>query len=312
MSSRAFWIGAAIVVLAAAAFGFRAGRQPTGEAAHPLVARAQADLPATAAKATTKTPPSFALPANLDDLDGTEFVDALPELERRARAGDEKSTQLLIDRLNGCANFAPQDDDAIRQSVEEDYQRQLDIQQRFPSSDKRFVIDEKWRDDELKRELDANARCRALTREQIGRRFDWALLGLSRHDRNVIVGPLSRGALNPDAIERVRYADTLVDLVAQETAELNRLVDAGDVEAMRHAAQSFASPDMTMFEKADFARAYAIAYALSLGGDPNRWSDWFLQNTAKRLSPDQIESARREGEALYQRCCAAGQAVGSH
>ena len=176
--------------------------------------------------------------------------------------------------------------------------------------DLKFRIDEKWRDDLLRTYLDERDRCEALTPADLDRRYDWASLALARHDRDTTLRLASFGSLAPNASERVREPDRLADLQRQLVTELDRLVDAGDVEAMSREAYLFRNPTSTVIDVPDPVRSYAIGYAMSLaaGGndDAAKGAASTMSEAAKSLSPEAVEQARREGEALYARCCRNG------
>jgi hypothetical protein len=320
MRSRASWILVALSLLAVATIGYRRGQHAAPRASGPMPAAA--DMPRPNDKVRHENPaPAFArphsvaLPDQLDDLDGLEFIAAMPELERRARGGDETPTRLLVDRLQGCASYRAEDEADIRQRIDENYQHQLDIQRNFPSPpDARFLITEEWRTKQLKYAFDRRDRCAVLTPKQMGSRFDWAMLGLSRHDRGAILAFSAPGSLSTDNVERVRYSDRIAALADQERVELNRLVEAGDREAMQRAARAYSNQGFGIVD-ADLQQAYAIAYALSLAeaGEDKMGISRLMQNLASRqLTPQQVDEARALGQALFGRCCQPGTASGAH
>jgi hypothetical protein len=67
-------------------------------------------------------------PDELWKLDGEDFLDALPELERRARGGDMDALRVIYRRLTGCVGYQPRTDAQIRARAEEDYARSADIE----------------------------------------------------------------------------------------------------------------------------------------------------------------------------------------
>jgi hypothetical protein len=254
-----------------------------------------------------------ALPSDLWSLDGEEFVAKIPALEKRARAGNLAAAHVLVSRLQTCSAYRHRDEDDIRRDVDERYAQQLDMQKQIEAhgpADPKFRIDEKWRDDLLRTQLDERDRCEALTPADLDRRFDWAALALSHHDRDTTLRLASFGGVSPDANERVREPDRLADLKRQLVAELDRLAESGDAEAMSREAYIFANPTSTVIDVPDPGRGYAIAYALSLASGGNeeaaRSSSSTMSWAAKSLTPEAIDQARREGEALYDRCCRNG------
>jgi hypothetical protein len=303
----------AIVVLVAiaaiAVSGFQQGRRTTTDESR--VEAGPAPLVAPVATKTAGTPPPrVALPDTLDSLDGNEFVAAIPELDRRAREGDQAAALLLIHRLQECTFRAVEGVDAIRQRVDAEYERQLAIQKEWPNNGMP-VIDEAWRDDRLKHDMDFRERCLALTPRALGRRLDVAELALARHERDVVVD-LVRGSLFAHDAERVRYVDRLSAIADAERAEIGRLVEAGDRGAMEAAAEAYGHSGFGVID-ADQPRAYAIAYALSLTGSvPQFRMDWLLKEAAGQLSPEQLDAARSDGVALHARCCAGGSRGASH
>jgi hypothetical protein len=254
-----------------------------------------------------------ALPSDLWSLDGSEFVAKMPALEKRARGGDLAATHVLVSRLQTCSTYRHRDEDDIRRDVDAQYEQQLGVQKQIEAHgpvDPKFRIDEKWRDDLLRTYLDERDRCEALTPADLDRRVDWASLALARHDRDTTLRLAAFGTLAPDASERVREPDRLADLQRQLVTELDRLVDAGDVEAMSREAYLFRNPTSTVIDVPDPVRSYAIGYAMSLaaGGndDAAKGAASTMSEAAKSLSPEAVEQARREGEALYARCCQNG------
>ena len=305
MSRGLGWILVAIVLLGAAALGYRQGQRAAPHAALAPVERPLPHDDARHAPRAASPAPKMALPADIAELDGAEFVAAMPELERRARAGDESATRLLLRRLQDCVVYFPRPEEDVRREIDEQYERQLAIQKQYPSTDPRFVIDEGWRTARLKAASDARERCSRLTSRQIGSRFDWASLALSRHDRDAIVKEVLPQSFFPTDPERFRYADKLIALAQQESIELNRLVEAGDLDAMTSAANIYSREDFGRFGAADLPRAYAIAYAVSLAQDSDHQSqvEQVMKTIGPRLSAQQMDEARRLGQALYDRCC---------
>jgi hypothetical protein len=304
--SRALASMAVLVVIAVvAALGFRQGERRWARESGVATAAATFAPPAAVAASRGVQPHASArraLPDDLATLDGTEFIAAMPELERRAREGDQAAALLLIHRLQECTFRTVQDVDEIRRKVDEEYAHQLDIQKRWPG-DKALVIDEAWHADRLKQELDFRDRCLALTPQALGRRLDVAELALARHERDVVID-LVRGSLFAYDAERVRYVDRLSAIADAERAEIGRLVEAGDRQAMEAAAMAYARRNFGVLEP-NRPLAYAIAYALALaGGLEQTRIDWLLHEAGEDLSPDEIEAARTDGKALYARCCA--------
>jgi hypothetical protein len=299
-------LGAAFALVAIGGVAVLAFRQGERAAAH----ESRVDAPAAPAAApvarkTAGAPaPRVALPDTLESLDGAEFIAAMPELERRAREGDQPAALVLIHRLQECTNRAIEDVDQIRKRVDDEYAHQLDIQKHW-QGDKAFVIDEAWHANALKRAMDFRERCLALTPQALARRIDVAEWALARHEHDVVID-LVRGALSSDGAERVRHVDRLSAIADAERAEIARLVEAGDRNAMEAAALAYGRDNFGVID-ADPPYAYAIAYALSLAGgiQPFRM-DWLLRRAGEQLSPEQIDAARADGAALYARCCASG------
>lgn len=297
---------ACIVIASVAFFGFRRGER--------VRLREAVTAPAVAVSSGTKpavpaTPKARALPDDLETLNGIEFIAAMPELERRARGGDQKATRLLIERLQECATYADLGIDYIRQHVDEEYRHQLDIQQHIPEKNRTFVVDERWHADLLRHDLDTRDRCLALGQPDVERRIDWAELALARHERDVTVDLVRWGTVAPRGAERVREVDRLAALADAERAEIERLVESGDAGAMDAAAVAYSRVRGAVagILAADPARAYAIAYALSLtGGADQKRIEWLLQEAGQTLSAADIEAAKASGAALHARCCASG------
>jgi hypothetical protein len=302
----AFALALAVVV----ALGYRHGEATRSARIAPS---AMAMVKKPIARSPRNAATDDALPSDLWSLDGSEFVAKMPALEKRARGGDLAATHVLVSRLQTCSTYRHRDEDDIRRDVDAQYEQQLGVQKQIEAHgpvDLKFRIDEKWRDDLLRTYLDERDRCEALTPADLDRRYDWASLALARHDRDTTLRLASFGSLAPNASERVREPDRLADLQRQLVGELDRLVDTGDVEAMSREAYLFRNPTSTVIDVADPARSYAIGYALSLAADGNddavRAAASAMEDTAKSLSPEAIEQARREGEALYARCCRNG------
>ncbi len=292
---------ALVAIVAIAAFGFRQGER-AGARASPVAHAPDTPVSPPVPTKAVAPPPRRALPDTLDSLDGTEFVAAMPELEQRAREGDQKAALLLIHRLQDCTYRAVEDVDEIRKRVDAEYAHQLDVQKKW-KGEMPFVVDETWRANELKKAFDFRDRCLALTPRALGRRLDVAEIALARHERDVVID-LVRGSLFAHDAERVRYVDRLDAIADAERTEIGRLVEAGDRDAMEAAVMAYGRDNFGVID-ADRPRAYAIAYALSLaGGVPQHRMDWLLKTAGERLSPEEIEVARADGASLYARCCA--------
>ena len=312
MSARLRAVATVAAVVAVAMLGYRHGETAGARAAA---------SPAVAVSMARKTPPrppkraatSDGLPSDLWSLDGSEFVAKMPALEKLARSGDLAAERVLVNRLQRCSTYQHRGEDDIRRSVDEQYAQQLGVQKNIEASGghSTFRIDDKWRDDLLRRDLDERDRCEALGAADLDRRFDWAALALSHHDRDTTLRFATMAELEPNDAERLRDADRLPDIAHELVAELDALVDSGDADAMEREAYLFSNPSHTILDVADPVRGYALAYAMSLAaasgdGSLTRLAGARLQEAASRLSPNAIEQAQRDGEALYERCCRNG------
>jgi hypothetical protein len=308
------WAAAGIAIASFAFIGFRQGERAQRETA--ATTAAVATVPETNPSAPVHADrKAHALPDDLDTLDGIEFIEAIPDLERRAKDGDQKATLLLIHRLQECAGYVVQNVEDIRARVDKEYQRQLDIQQRMPDRNRTLVIDELWHAARLKQDIDKRDRCLALGPRDLKRRLDWAELALSRHERDVTIDLARWGSVRAEGPERVRELDRIGALADGEKREIERLVAAGDVDAMHAAVIAYGGERGDSFGviEADPTQAYAIAYALSLtGGGDEKMAVRLLQYIGGRLSAEQIEAAKTRGEAIYAECCNGGSSKGDH
>jgi len=305
-----------VSLLAVAAIGYRPGRQsprridPQPTAASPESA-AQA-LRAKAGSPVSRAVPAV-LPAELDELDGHDFVTAMPELVRRARGGDAGATRLLVSRLQECLSYQAETDEAITQRVDAEYRHQRELQEKYPPSGDlaRYAWTEETHRSLLKGGFDRRDRCTSLTARQIGSRLEWADLALRRHDRQAVIDFARFGGLVFSGPERVRYADRLGDLATLERTELDRLAGAGDVNALLAGASAYSMQNESLLS-VDPMRAYVYGYAWSLAqnSEAKGGLDPTMAGLAGRLSPQEVEEARSRGQALHDRCC--GNAGGGH
>ena len=96
----------------------------------------------------------------------------------------------------------------------------------------------------------------------------------------------------------------MIELRAIEVGALDRLIDAGDIDALSRAAYGY-SNDSSLLPN-DPMQAYAHAYARlqADNGDDQRGMQRLLDNLEKGgLSAQQVDEARVRGEAIYRRCC---------
>jgi hypothetical protein len=222
----------------------------------------------------------------------------MPELERRARGGDVKATRLLVRRLQGCKDYRPVDETEERQRIDEDYQRQLEIQAQYPKANPTFVIDETWHAARIREMSDKRDLCGTLSSRKIASRFDWAALAVSRGDRETILMLPYGGLFGPSNMERLRHVDALIALSTDELGALQSLAEGGDVKALGALAMLHGHPDFSIFEGGgDPMKAYAFAYALSLTGDHDEaWrADEVFREVGRALTPEQLDAAAQRG-----------------
>lgn len=307
----------AVAFVLALALGYRLAQRsvPVPPPATPVVV----DGGSIRDRSSSVARPAATLPTNIKDLDGRAFIDALPEVERRARNGDATATHLLFERLQTCARFDDRGELKIREQVDGEFQHQLEIQQRISSEhpewkpEPQFVIDEDWHQRVLQQRLAQRERCLALTPDQVEGRFAWVRLALQRHDRGMIVAVSGVGQFSTEGAELVRNADQIAALRELERTELARLVESGDSEAIAGAAYAY-SEEGNLLPR-DLVQSYAHAYAWSRAnaGEDTRGMSTLMSALASRsLTPQQVEQARTEGERLYQHCCRSGFAPSAH
>jgi hypothetical protein len=314
LTSRGAWVVVALLVALAVGGAFGRLADPPKPSAKvesttrkPVVAdRPTSQHPARVHAART---PKM-LPSNLHELDGKDFIAALPDLQQRARAGDVEATKVLFERLQGCSAYMVRSDTDIRKAVDNQFQRQRDIQRRIRERKPDFPLDPAWDvggvayQQALQRDFDRRDRCTSLTRQQIESRLEVAKLAIQRGDRAMVIALGGIGQFSVEDAELVRHADALIELRAIEIAALDRLIDAGDIDALSRAAYGY-SNDSSLLPN-DLIQAYTHAYAwlqADSGGDP--WGmQRFLDGLVKGgLSAQQIDEARARGEAIYRRCC---------
>jgi len=246
---------------------------------------------------------SVALPADLDTIDGRDFVAALPDLEQRARDGDMDAARLLFRRLQECVGSQPASDAEIREDVDQWYERRRQMQEDFPDQPPELIVTEQKRLEELNRRLALRERCTALTSAQVGRRLDWAQWMVEHGDRSSTIAFAGVGQWEIDAVEHIRYAEQLARFAEIEHAQLDRFVEACDVEVLERLA--FSRSIWTPLFAEDDAQAYQFAWAITLA-DPSRKANLaysMSQLEDKKLTAEQVAQAKAAGQALYDRAC---------
>jgi hypothetical protein len=263
------------------------------------------------------------IPVDLKNLNGKEFVDAIPTLEALARHGDLDAAHVLIQRLGSCGDYHVASDEEIRAREESKYQRELDAVKSMRASQNDRPLDPRFSDEsllraheaDLKADFDERDVCTSLTPRQIEGRFDWIRLSLERHNRQTILDAASlNGGIGSGGIERVRNAEKLNEIAQIERSDLDALIAAGDVTALQRAANAFGRGSNSFLQR-DAALAYTYAYAWTLTDTTdNAWQRQEMtalmehlaggQGFFPPLTPAQIDEARAQGLALFQRCCA--------
>lgn len=302
-----------LAMAAAAALGGLQGRRSVSVAHEPApngVARGSAaaddgmSIPGKA-RGRSGRPAAVVLPSDLQQLDGKAFVDAMPELERRARGGDERTLRLLVSRLQECSSHAFESDEEIRERVDEAWERRRKLAGQYPSSAAGSDLGEDAREAEFKQQIDLRDRCAGLSAAQVGGRIEWVRLALARNDRDAILDFSGYWAFRMSGIERIRYADELGDVARDEQSALDRLVSNGDRDAIARAALAYSYPRNELVPR-DPVRAYELAYAWTLapeGEDRLGMQRLLRQLEANELTPEQVRQAMAAGEALHRRCC---------
>lgn len=299
----------AVAVIAIALIGFTQARhsgKPVAQADSPADVVANGKMKTRIAggvRSSAKPGRPVALPTDLDTIDGRDFVDALPQLEQRARGGDMDAARVLFRRLQECVGYRPESDAEIREAVDQWYEQQLETRKRFPDLSTEFVVTEQKRQQELDRRLASRERCAALTPAQIGRRLDWAQWMVEHGDRHSIIAFAGVGQWEIDANERIRYAEQLARFAELEQAQLDRFVEACDIEVLNRLA--FSRSTWTPLFAEDDAQAYQYAWAITLA-DPSKKANLAYSMSKLedgKLTADQVAQAKVAGQALYERAC---------
>jgi len=275
----------------------------------------------TATPASSRTPAAVSVvvsPDNLRKLNGKEFVDALPSLEKLARNGNLDAVHLLYDRLASCADYQKKSDEEIRTSENDNYQHQIEVTRKIraehpnislPSSANEDALKHTY-EEALKRAFDERDLCTALTPLQIESRLDWVQFALERHDRTAILDAAALRNIGVRGIERIRNAERMVQMAEIEKTDLDDLIATGDVTALERAAYAYGS-DLPGILSRDPELAYTYAYALSLldGNEmQQQMNAQMVQSIASGqgfyppLTEQQIANARAAGLALFQQC----------
>lgn len=292
-------------VVAALAFrlGFEAGDRRDAIVQDPVpVAPVEVPRP----RAIEPAPVPVALPDKLHTLGGREFLAAMPTLERLARGGRADALRVLFQHLDACVNFKPPPGDAVPEWIDVQYANELAIEKLDAATcERRRSEGQSCEAGELReqRVLAANQRreeCTALSAAQIGSRIAWARLAVDRGDRDMVV--LLRGPntmRDMPRTERVRELDALVALGQRSREEMDRLVDAGDLDALWWSMLGFRSGGNLVDQ--DFVAAHA-AYLVLARAAPERVAGF--GDAAGRLTPAQLAEAQARADAMYARCCA--------
>jgi hypothetical protein len=270
-------VGFALVLLSLMAFGFFAGHkggvdraskgvtQPIVEGANALPNQTNSPLQSVSRKNSKDNP------VDLKNLNGKEFVDAMPTLEAQAARGTLDAAHALIQRLGSCSGYRVASDEEIRAREESNYRRELDAVKSLRASQNDRPLDPRFSAESvasaheaaLKVDFDERDVCTALTPQQIEGRFDWIRLSLERHDRQTILDAASlNSGIGSGGIERIRNAEKLNEIAQIEHSDLDALIATGDVTALEHAANAFGRGSNSFVQR-DAALAFAYAYAWS-------------------------------------------------
>ncbi len=256
-------------------------------------------------RAIEPTPVPVALPDKLHTLAGREFLAAMPTLERLARGGRADALRVLFQHLDACVNFKPPPGDAVPEWIDVQYANELAIEKLDAATcERRRSEGQRCEAGDLReqRVLAANhlrEECTALSAAQVGSRIAWARLAVDRGDRDMVV--LLRGPntmRNMPRTERVRELDALVALEKRSREEMDRLVDAGDLDALRSSMLGFRSGGNLVNQ--DFVAAHA-AYLVLARAAPERVEGF--DDAGGSLTAEQLAEAQARAEAMYARCC---------
>ncbi|WP_440223446.1 hypothetical protein ACQQ2N_20550 [Dokdonella sp. MW10] len=252
--------------------------------------------------------PVVALPESLDTLRGADFAAAMPTLERLARGGRADALRVLFGRLDACASHRSETDEEIEAKADDQYRRALSREgidaatcaSRRAEGGVCQAAD--WRDETLRMARDSGAECAAMSPQQIAARVEWARLAVERGDRAMVTALYGVAQFRMDSIERMRHLDALVPLSRRLREEMDRLVDAGDLDALQRMALGSMSGGVLVDQ--DPIAAYA-AYLVLQRAAPERIASLAGRNAfGQGLTPAQLADAHARAEALYTRCCA--------
>ena len=284
----------------------RASVRPQAESR--ATAAIAASQPAATAPAVIATKPLDA--RELQALDGRAFIEALPDLERRARDGEPGVARTLFERLQGCVGFRWHSDAELREPIDEDYRHQRERNRRMQIEHPGvtvvppgFPAAEELRDDALQHAFERRDRCSALQARQVDARLEWLRLALRQHDRQALLGVTGPYDLRMTGAELVRHADRLLELREFARTELDRLALGGDTTAMAREAIARAPHDTLWPHDPVQAWAWAWLQRRIDSGDDVLGMEWLMQRLASELTPEQLAQAQVQGEELLRRCC---------
>ncbi len=306
--NRVLRAGACVAALGAAFWAGQWGARSQPVATPPPAHADPVDASPAARGRTVTGVPAVALPESLDTLRGADFAAAMPTLERLARGGRADALRVLFRRLDACASHHPETAEEIDAKVDDQYRLALS-RERIDAATCESRRAEggvcqaaEWRDETLRMARDTGAECAAMSPGQIAARVEWARLAVERGDRAMVTALYGGGHFRMDSIERMRHLDALVPLSRRLREEMDRLVDAGDLDALQRMA--FGSMSGGVLVDQDPVAAYAAYLALQRAA-PERIASLGGRNTfGQGLTPAQLADAHARAESLHARCCA--------
>lgn len=240
-------------------------------------------------------------------LSPDDQADHVATLRRLANAGVAAAAWRMADFASRCFNNPPWSDAEVEAKIAE-MDRQAE--QRGDPGMPELVAQrdrETWRSARWARRL-----CAQIEPTDLDRQMDWIELALARRHPELFMRMTFGGAFvfPDDQAWRVRHAERLAVFVDRARRGFAAQIESGDSALLRRAEFFYGNTDGLLGPNDDYQ---ALVHAFAASYLPPEGNEWrpdeahLLRSRARSLTPAQIEAARADAQALYQRCCAAGQ-----